>query len=410
LIDENESNSLQVKFFEYLVALLKKQNVLVDIYYYSNEPNLCYNIHERAGISLERLYVKHERHILFIFGDAHQIINKTHSEIYRAYRESLNRWQYKAIITPTPYPDWGSEEKDILSPAILVFPADKEGLDLLTETLSNNETDADIISRLRQKKEAFYHAKGIDFNNIYALLKYCNNAHWATVTEGRARVNILFQWIAALAVYPKIRWEIILTIGRAILLRYDRASELSYTNLLRIVRIAWVKQGSLTNEVRLELMKALTPENERVARETILFLLKELPDNEVEKNNGAFREKEIQEVVNEFTLYANDPVFYSDYRRSKNVFKKLWEEGAAVDGPVTEYLMNREGSWTTLIKGETAGNTEMKNVGIGEYFEATEIEETLLSKFYLWIAVISVIVSLSALTALRILYVWDNYL
>lgn len=410
LIDENESNSLQVKFFEYLVALLKKQNVLIDVYYYNNEPKLCYNIHERAGISLERLYVKHERHILLVFGDAHRIINKTHSDIYPAYRESLGRWQYKAIITPIPYPDWSVEEKDILSPEISVFPADKEGLDLLTEILANNETDADIISRLRQKKESFYHAKGLDLNSIDALLKYCDKAHWARVTEGRTRVNILFQWIAALAVYPNIRWEIILAIGRAILLKYDRANELSYTNLLRIVRIAWITKGNLNKELRLELMKALTPENERIARETILFLLKEVPDNEVEKNKGAFREKEIQEVVNEFTLYANDPVFYSDYRRSKNVFKRLWEEGAELDGPVTDYLMNREGSWSTLIKGETTDNGETKNIGIGEYFEATESEETLLSKFYLWIAVISIVVSLSSVIALRILYVWDNYL
>jgi hypothetical protein len=47
---------------------------------------------------------------------------------------------------------------------------------------------------------------------------------------------------------------------------------------------------------------------------------------------------------------------------------------------------------------------------VEEYLQSTEKEETILSKVYVALAIISLLVFLTSIAALRILYIWDNFL
>jgi len=258
LIDEINRNSQLVKLFEYLAQEFKKQNILIEIYYYKNEPKLCYRFNESRTISLEKLFTRHENHILLIFGNAHQLIYKFYPVFDSEYLALLNRWQHKAILTPVSYTDWGATEKTILMQHIPVFPLDMEGLLLMAEYLSDNENNRDIIARLNQHKTLFYKVEEFDFEMIEDLEKYCAQAKWAIRKENEKSVNILFQWIAALAVYPKISWEVTIAIGKSILDKYNCGNELNFTNLLRIVRISWMKEGRFPDTERFELLKQLS--------------------------------------------------------------------------------------------------------------------------------------------------------
>jgi hypothetical protein len=188
------------------------------------------------------------------------------------------------------------------------------------------------------------------------------------------------------------------------------AKELNYTTLLRVVRISWMKKGEMPGALRFELLKKLSLENEKIARETILLLLKEIPEQEVDNNSSDAEEKEIQQIINEFTLYANDPVYYSSYRQSKYMFEKLWKEKLIKDLPTEQYFKNDNQQWKTLINKRNYNTEAISNTGVEEYLQSTEKEETILSKVYVALAIISLLVFLTSIAALRILYIWDNFL
>ena len=407
LIDETNPNSQLVKLFEYLAQELKKQNILIEKYYYRKEPKLCYRFNETGSISLEKLFTRHENHILLIFGDAHQLIDKKQPVFNSEYMVLLNRWQHKAIVTPVSFADWETKEKTILMPHVPVFPVDMEGLLLMSEYLSDDEHSSDITARLNQHRSLFYKVQGYHFETIKGLEVYCNQAKWAIRKDYRHSVNILFQWIAALAVYPKISWEVTIAIGKSILDRYDCGNELNFTNLLRIVRISWMQEGRFPDAIRFELLKRLDTENEKLARETMLELLKEIPAGEIKESSMAFEEKEVQQIINEFSLYANDPSYYTTYKESKGLFEKLWKDKKLND-PVTEQYFNNTGQdWKTTINATTTDDS-ITNVGVAEYFETNEKQDTILSKLYLWLCLISVFVFVASLFALIILYKWKT--
>jgi hypothetical protein len=118
------------------------------------------------------------------------------------------------------------------------------------------------------------------------------------------------------------------------------------------------------------LLKKLTPENEKLARETILILLEEIPAAEIKESSSAWEEKAIQQLINEFSLYAYDPVFYASYKQSGYIYEKLWNENKLADPVTASYFKNPDKSWASLINKKGPDNTVNENVGIEEYFEA----------------------------------------
>lgn len=409
LIDETNTNNQQVKLFEYLVTMLKKQNVLAEVFYFKKHPGFCYNIHEPKGIGLEKLFGKYQRHTLLIMGNGHQLINKTENNFDETFLALLNRWQHKAIVTPVSFLDWQREEKNILLPQIPIVPVDMEGLVLLAEILTPKGNAVDIIARLSRNSGAFYKVKGIDFEQLTVLEQYCNISGWIRQNENGKSINVLLEWVLALSIYPKLRWEITLAIGKSILEKYNLRHQLNFTILLRITRISWMQQGFIKDSLRFEMLKKLSRKNEQTARETILLLLNEIPQQEIESSNSA-EEKEVQQIINEFSLYAHDPVFYSSYHESKYMFEKLWQNNQLNDTPTESYFKNQGRQWKTLINQHNNDNETPYNVGVEEYLLSNNREETLLSKVYLALAVISAVVLVSSIAALRVLYIWDNVL
>ena len=377
LIDENNTNNQQVKLFDYLLDLLAKQNVFIDRYYYHIEPKLCYNVNQPDGISLEKLSEKYPEHVLLIFGNAYQLIYQLYPVIDNSYLQLINRWQYKAVVTPVSYLDWGNKERKTLMDELPVLPVDIPGLLLLMQRLFVQEFN--ILAELKQFGTRFYEADNVDFEDIDELLEYCDNAEWARVAGGDKYSNILFQWIAALAVYPKIRWELTLAIGKAIVDKYGFTHEMNFTNLLRIARIKWMQKGQFPDFTRLNLLKNLKAENEIIARETILVLLNEIPATDLNNNHFAFEEKETQRLINEFNLYAYDPVKYAAYKRSRDLFAHLRSNNQVTDTTAKTYFENVTGKWDTLIKGPRQANAPVKapeTVPLGGYFGDEKKQES----------------------------------
>jgi hypothetical protein len=381
LIDENHINNQQVKLFDYLVDMLHRHNVFVDKYYYRYEPSLCYSSKVPNGISLEKLSEKYPQHVLIMFGNGYQLVYQYQPVISSNYLALLHRWQYKAILTPVSFLDWDVKEKNILPSAIPVFPVDAEGQLLLMQTLFDGT--ADTIAALQQQSAAFYETETVDFEDVDELADYCGLAKWANSSSGNPFDNLLFQWIAALALYPRIQWELTLYMGKSLLDKAGQGHQLNFTSLLRIARIQWMKEGMLPSDIRLELLKKLTRPNEVLARETILLALAEIPPGEVRPGHYAYEEKETQRIINEFNLYAYDPEKYAAYASSKIIFERLWKDKKIMEAPVKQYLRNDALQWPTLINNPADGvPDDAENVAIDNYFAPPPGNVKGLAKLY----------------------------
>lgn len=393
LIDDISADSQQVKLFEYLLELLEKQNVFIEKFYYRRTPVSCYNTAFSGGISLEKLSERFPRHVLLIMGNAYQLLYNAYPVVDNTYLPLLNRWQYKAILTPVSFIDWGIKEKKGLQEEFPVAPVDIPGQLLLMKKLFVEEIN--VEAALYQYNRGFYEAETIDFENIDELYAYCENAVWANEKNGKAYSNILFQWIAALGTWPLVNWQMTLAIGKAILDKEGKGDELNFTNLLRIARIKWMREGRFPDYIRTELLKKLSKENEVTARETILALLNEIPVTELHQDHFAYEEKETQKLINEFILYAYDPGNYPGYQTAKDVFGKMKRKGEIMDMAALEYLENDKLEWETLINNPKLITDDSPgiNTSLTKYFA---VESGFWKKLYLWCTVLSSLLFLAS--------------
>ncbi len=431
LIDQKNARDQQVRLFDYLIELLKKQNVYILKFYYNTSPLLCYN--ENGRTSLEKLSSQYPDHVLLLFGDAYQFIYKDYHAIDKNMLQFLERWPLKAIMTPVAFLDWGYREQEVLLEHLPVFPVDIAGQLLLMEKLFDETVDILIV--LKRHKNSFYGVDMVDFEDYAALYDYCAEVEWANIPESeessnllvewvtdlgstllprigtpakkaKAYPNVLFQWIAALAVYPKLHWELTLAIGKAILEKEGLAQHLNFTTLLRLVRIDWMRSGKLPDYIRLDLLKHLSKENEVLARETILAMLDEIEEPELNSSHYAYEEKETQQLINQFNLYAHDPVKYAVYQPAKALFEKLSSTNLITDVVTKSYLENPDLKWKTLISKEE-GKGILRTVTLKEYLNTTSEEETAESRFFFLAALatslgfITVIAGILALPFMR---------
>jgi hypothetical protein len=381
LIEESHINSQQTKLFDYLADTLRRYNVFVEKYYYRYEPSLCYNAATPNGIGLDKLSEKYPNHVLAIAGHCHQLIYPYQPMVSHGYQNILARWQHKAILTPLPYPDWGQAEKNILPAAIPVFPADIAGQMLMMQAFADSRMD--VQGGLQEQAHHLYEAAELDAEDLVELADYCGLAEWAHSRDGNPYNNILFQWIAALAVYPKLQWELILAIGKTLLDTAGQGHQLNYTNLLRLVRLKWMREGVMPPALRLELLKKLSRPNEVMTRETILAALREIPSHDVKPGHAAYEEMETQRIINEFNLYAYHPAKYALYARSKNIFERLWEDKKVMEAAVKKYLRNENKQWPTLINSRLAGNPEAAaSISLEDYFKPLPPVAKGLAKVY----------------------------
>lgn len=406
LVNDHKLNSQMGRLIEYLTETLTKQNVLIETYRYRNDIGRCYHPSFAKGIALEKVAEKYAGHTLLIFTEGAELLDSAANGIDEKYWPLLERWQQRAIVTPVSYADWGKTEKNGLLPQLPVFPMDIPGLQLLFELLDGHAPTQDVMARLVAKREQFYPSAHLPLDTIEALEQYCDGAHWAVRMERGRRVNVLFQWVAALAVCPTIEWEVLLAIGKAVLNQYGLPKELNYTNLLRLVRIGWLNNGHCPDALRLSLLQQLQPENEVVARAAMLELLQEMAPSELAEDPALLEEKEIQRITHEFSLYVHNPGYYTSYRASSYLFEKLWREGKIKDKALVAYYKNAEGSWGTLLDaGDMATG---KHIGIEEHFESEHQQASIMAKVYLYLGIISIAGAVFSYFSLLMLRIWEG--
>ncbi|RYE40137.1 MAG: hypothetical protein EOP48_25015 [Sphingobacteriales bacterium] len=136
-----------------------------------------------------------------------------------------------------------------------------------------------------------------------------------------------FQFICSLAVYPKLDWNLSLTLLAALGETWPEEKQealFHYNTLLKISRIPWLQGPKLEQSLRIDLLNHLQTNTEIVARETIVKLLKYIqPD--LPQQSLAYTELDVQLTLNGFFLFAHDEWKYKSYSYTKKVIPHYWE-------------------------------------------------------------------------------------
>ncbi len=351
LIDRTNPKSMMTRLFEYLAGSLHDNGIPVTVFYY-DEALVCYNQANPAGIPLAVMAYQYEKSTLLMMGQGYQLIFTPYPSMDERILSVMNNWVHKALITPLPVNDWGNKEKAIRE-HLIILPADIQCLQYMMPAMHEKiRVDA---AYLEATNPDAYSARDTDFQDADELKEYLGND------------EALFQWVCAINVYPKLRWEVFIEIGKTILDKYGQPEKLNYTTLLKLCRISWMQEGYLPSATRLELLKRLTVDNEVAARKTLREMLVQsallFPGGEY-----AYEEERVrQQRTSEFILYSHDLEAFREYSGTESYFRELWEKDRILDEPLKQYL-ERAGkdSWETPVK------VHNRPASLGEYFREAE--------------------------------------
>jgi len=346
LIDRSMAKSMQVRLFDYLVKLLNEEAINVERFYYSGRFEKIYNEAVPDGYSFKRLAELYKTHTLIILGHAHGLVYDAYVVLDKNLADTLSEWEYKAILTPVPYKDWDKKEK-LIAEKFVLLPADLQGQVRLLQAIREKNLDH---RKYLSSVTGFYETGSFDFGSVDDVKAYLQD-------------DVLFQWLCATAVYHKLRWEVLIEIGKAICSVNSQPEKMNFSNLLKFSRISWMNDGAFPAGVRMELLKQLSPQHEVIARETLLQML-QYADTHFGEGYFFEEEKEVQKITSRFLLFAHNQEKYAQYASDQQTFKALWDNGKLWDTPQKAYLENPKGDWSSLLQAKG------KSTGVNQFFDA----------------------------------------
>ncbi|RMG78909.1 MAG: PKD domain-containing protein, partial [Bacteroidetes bacterium] len=310
LIDRQSPNSHQSKLYEYLISFLKDKDVLVQTFYYNQYFHSFWNEAFPNGVSPEVLVRQYPHHRLLIMGDAHDLIDQSESREIRLRPDMLRMvesWKYRLLLTPLPESAWRFQEA-VLHRHFFLFPSNMEGLMQAVRFLQSGRTEEDFLP-FEKWREIVRNPEP------EPQIQY---RRWRTAADHRDYLKdqpALFQWLCALTIYPKPTWELTIAIGDAL---RPFGVEVNYENLLTLARIPWLREGRISEKLRLELRQFLEPEIETAAREACLRELEAV--GKLVENSQAAREWMTEKTLQKFSIAPDDS-------ESQTLLRALFHKG-----------------------------------------------------------------------------------
>ncbi|MBO9563614.1 MAG: hypothetical protein J7621_12605 [Niastella sp.] len=324
-------NVFLFNLFRHFVKTLQSDTVRINYYFYYG-PNAFYTEDGRRVAKLYDLRERHSNARLIIMGDGYNFIDYRKGDLKDNLSAELAAWPDRVLITPVPSMDWLGNES-VLKKDFELVAADSVNLRRLIQLFSNNE-EGSGASYFRSQD--VYESKYLDLTTIKELQEYLND-------------DDLLQWVCALAVYPSVKWQVMLAVGHALLSSRKAAHKLNYSTLLKIGRINWLREEGIPADIRLMLLKELSLDDEIKAREAILHLLNET-DPLIDNKRFAFEEKMVQVYTQSFVLYANNLHKYKQYENEARMFMSLWDKKKILDQVTVIYLKNENKQWETPLR------------------------------------------------------------
>ena len=292
LIEQGTARSQQLRLFARLAAFFRSQDAPVHVYFHNGSFNSFWNDEQPQGVSWGFLQKKYDGHRLVLIGSGHGLLDaqQPRPALQQTQLRQLQHWQQVLCLTPLPVSAWMAAEL-LLHRHFLLYPADTEGILAGLEALSALETyepgpfllwEQALKSRRRDPDPRF--------------------RLWETVEDHRdflAGDDEAFRWLCGLAVCVSPDFALTVAIGRKL------GIEVTHDRLLRLSRIPWLDRNEPDTDLRLALLRELSPADERLAREAVKEALEAVRAQVA--NSFAFHKWETSLAIQQFALSPEDP-------------------------------------------------------------------------------------------------------
>lgn len=196
----------------------------------------------------------------------------------------LHRWRQRAMFTPIEPRDWGPREDKIerpehtADPGFLVLPLEENALSAWTDLLTTGQLSDIVLAEPQRFPGMLRGGKGSD------LLEHETAPSHERLERliGQLRIylgELGFQWLAALAIAPLVRWELAVLIGREVIGRHPaqvdpkRADAVLVRHYRRLTRLPWLQLEKMPDWLRLRLLAELPATTQNHLRDVVKKLL-----------------------------------------------------------------------------------------------------------------------------------------
>jgi len=271
LVDRVSLRDHQADWADALVDRLVADQVPTIRFEFAGDPRICYPRREsRPAWTLRDLAERYSDHRLLLFTDTEGMIDPRTGRL-AAWVEMFAAWPVRMLLTILPPASWTAREDDLAEAGFLVEPATPDGLAALGSRIATQEAagpaDGDskpvppLPEPLRVEPERWIDQIPPPSEEVIRMVR---DLHWYLKED--------YTWLAACAIYPELRWDLTLELGR-VLSAADGRPRVEASGLSRLIRLPWFRQGALPDWLRLWLRYDLPPERETVIRESLEQLL-----------------------------------------------------------------------------------------------------------------------------------------
>ncbi|MBF0452510.1 MAG: SUMF1/EgtB/PvdO family nonheme iron enzyme [Candidatus Magnetomorum sp.] len=285
---------------------LSNENIFVKRFHYMDNPQICFETIDSKRLFLDDLFRKYSDHRLIVLGTGDDFLHPLTGKP-EPWIESFHQWSTRALLTPRPISEWGSNELT-LNAHFPLFPATMDGLDHLSLLFDLNEKPSSS-PLLSDTKPLFLP----DEINADAL---------ESITDD----PLLFQWICACAVYPELHWNLTVYVGTKILQK-----PVTEAQVLRLLQIPWFQKAEIPDPWRRVLIQKLTEANKDATHEAIVDLLEQ---NQPPEQSVAMDLYRLNLSIQKWMLKPKDP------ERRKQVQKIVFDESRLAKDSVILRMMD----------------------------------------------------------------------
>ena len=329
LIDRQNAANHQALVYDLLFRAFQKNEIIVERFFYDDDPRDCYNEAFPDGISIRELQLRFYNARLIILGNAYQLLNPLNGKLAR-WTEIFTQWKERSILTTRPTDDWGRDERR-LGDLFHVLPASIQGFEYLIEQLDAGD-DADFDSWPEHVKDATKRSIQLEGSLINSLKQHYSED--------------MLVWIAACAVYPSLHWDLSLHLGE--LLSGDENKLLQIDRLLDLGRLPWFTQGEIPKQARavlIEWMEEAHPATLSTVRHALSDILNQTAPPE---DSAVWEEYSMNVALNEWLITEDE----KKKQALEDRIADMLEKGVEADFTIIKYL-DRERSALDFIVPDT---------------------------------------------------------
>jgi WD40 repeat protein len=270
LVDSASFRDHQAQFVEEMINCLKKDGVLITVYFFEGDPRICFSKERNnSPRKLQEIIYQYHDRCLIVVSDSDRFFSDISGEL-EPWVNQLKTWEKRAVLTPNPISNWSNQEF-FLAQNFIVLPATAEGLQVLSQVLNPEVIKSYLLSGQVQTplpEQLLIHS-----------------FHWLdrsppTAPEITSMLKSLEQylgndgyyWFTACAVFPELHWNITLYLGTQ--LKTDSNQSLAEVcSPIKLARLPWFRSGYMPDWLRSLLILKLTKEQELTIRSALQNLL-----------------------------------------------------------------------------------------------------------------------------------------